>query len=112
MGEPEPQVVEQLDMGTEPINQGAVVIPTEEHIIGFAIELTRSDRKWSSFTLTTDQRQINVSPGLLGQDVFDAFCDDVRAMFQSVAGGTVLSKLRALLRQRPLQVETVVAEQN
>ena len=46
MGE-EPPAVPQLDMGTEPVVPAAVVIPTEEHLIGFAIELTKSDRKQS-----------------------------------------------------------------
>ena len=110
MGEPEPQVVEQLDMGTQAVDPAEVVIPTEEHIIGFGIELTRSDRKWCRFTITTEHRTLVVEPGNVGQSQFDTFCGNVRDMFRTAAGATVLTKLKAVLADKPLQVRTVVEE--
>ena len=110
MGEPEPMVVEQLDMGTQAVNPAEVVIPAEEHIIGFGIELTRSDRKWCRFTITTEHRTLAVEPGSIGQAQFDTFCGNVKAMFTTAAGSTVLNKLKAALSAKPLQVKTVVEE--
>ena len=110
MGEPEPQVVETPDLGTEAVNPAEVVIPTEEHIIGFGIELTKSDRKWCRFRLDTEHRTIQIEPGLVGQSQFDDFCKDVKAMLATAAGATVLSKLRNVLKNKPLQVRTVVEE--
>ncbi len=102
--------IEQLDMGSEPIAQGTVQIPTEEHIVGFGIAMTKTDRKWSSFKLTTDQREIEIEPGKVGQAQFDTFCGEVKAMFGTTEGAAVLAKLKQLLAARPLTVNTVTTE--
>lgn len=112
MGEPEVVEIAQLDMGTEPVDNAAAVasIPADEKICGFTISKTKSDLKWSSFDVVTTQRTLHVSDGTVGAEQFNAFCDDVRAMFQTAEGQVVLGKMKALLRLRPLVIQTSVTE--
>ncbi len=106
----EPKVVEQLDMGTAAVDGSKVVLPTTEHIIGFSVELTASDRKWCRFSIRTEHRTLSIEPGSIGQVAFDTLCEEVKAMFDAPAGATVLAKLRSFLVAKPLQVRVAVSE--
>lgn len=97
-----------LDLGAESINTEAVEVPTEEKIIGFAIELTRSDQKWCQFHVQTTQRRLTISPGEFGQEDFAEMCSRVKAMFQTTQGAAVIQAAKAALRKKPLALKTEV----
>jgi hypothetical protein len=116
MGEQEPQAptVEQIDLGAEAVNQGAVVIPTTERLLGFEmrrfVDPSDDTPKWQSFKILSEHRELPIEPGNVGEQPFNEFCADVKAMLQTPEGQKVTGKMRALMRNRPLQVRTVVAE--
>ena len=97
-----------LDLGAEPIDTKAVVVPTEERICGFEVKLTKSDFKWSQFLLTTTQRRLTISDGEFGKAAFDIMCQRVKAMFQTDEGKSVIQAMKAALKLKPLVIKTEV----
>jgi hypothetical protein len=108
MGEPEVVEIPQLDMGEEPIDNAAAVaaIPTAEAITDFEVHKTKSDKKWSTFVVGTDKRQLTVQPGDVGEESFNNFCAAVKAMFETEEGQAVKAKMKAFLRSRPYSIPT------
>jgi len=100
-----------LDLGAEAINTDDVVVPTDEKIVGFAIQLT-SDQKWSQFHIPTTQRSVTVNPGEFGQEDFATMCARVKAMIQTDEGKLVIQAAKAALRKRPLALKTTVEVTN
>jgi len=102
--------VADLDLGVEPINTEAVVVPTEERICGFEVALTKSDFKWSQFLLTTTQRRMVISDGEFGKEAFGIMCQRVKAMFLTDEGKSVIQAMKAALKLKPLKLNTSVTE--
>lgn len=103
-------MADQLDMGAVPVDSSEVQIPADEKLFSFLVELTRSDQKWCRFEVGTTLRTQAIEPGIVGETAFKAFCQKVRAMYETDEGQAVLAAIRTWLAEHPVKFTSVTQQ--
>ncbi len=105
------EVEQEMDLGTEPINTDEVTVPTEETVIGFELQKTKSDLKPCQIIVTSTERPITVCPGSVGVEEFKGAWRLARKMLQTDEGKLFVKKvLRGALKLKPLKLKTQIVE--